>query len=139
MQFLQVNSELYFYHLQAGTDPIAFEADRMGRLKWLGTPGQWSDWETWGQDNEVAWQYHSENGTSYTVSYSGSVLREKADIKGTVNLYFNSSEDGVNWAPVDPEIQAGPLFHELWLSIAFFKFPPYNVRECQGDLHWRYK
>ena len=46
----------------------------MGVMKWLGTPGQWSKRGAWGQKDEVAWQYHAENGTAFTVSYSGSLL-----------------------------------------------------------------
>jgi len=110
--FLEVNGELYFYNLQAGTDPIAFEADRMGVMKWLGTPGQWSKRGAWGQKDEVAWQYHAENGTAFTVSYSGSLLAKNHTdkIKGTVNLFFNFSSDGVTWNPLPDSTAEGVTY-----------------------------
>ena len=38
------------------------------RIEYLGAPGEWSAAEAWGQESEVAWQYHvGGDGLAYTI------------------------------------------------------------------------
>jgi hypothetical protein len=73
--FLSINGTLFFYYFEAGTNPIAFEPSNLQRRFYLGRQGTgsggWSAAEAWGQESEVAWQYHTseEDGFAYTIRY----------------------------------------------------------------------
>ena len=73
--FLSINGTLFFYYFEAGTNPIAFEPSNLQRRIYLGRHGTgsggWSEAEAWGQESEVAWQYHKseEDGFAYTIRY----------------------------------------------------------------------
>ena len=57
--------------------------------------------EPFGQDGEVLWQYGFHNEKYYASSYAG----EHYSINlGNVDLFFNTSTDGVTWEPVDENI-----------------------------------
>lgn len=73
----------------------------MWRTTYQGNTGNWTKEEPWGQIGEVVWQYNTENGTAYSVSYHG----DKFDFEelNHINLLFNKSNDGINWEPVDAE------------------------------------
>ena len=47
--FLDVNGTLFFYYVEAGVNPIAFEPGRMQQRQYL-DPG-WSKAEIWGQES----------------------------------------------------------------------------------------
>ena len=60
---------------------------------------EWSDAEQWGQESEVAWQYHvGDDGLAYTISYAGE--HYSVGETGQVSLHLNRSEDGRTWRPV---------------------------------------
>ena len=60
---------------------------------------EWSDAEQWGQESEVAWQYHvGDDGLAYTISYAGE--HYNVEETGQVSLFLNRSEDGRTWSPV---------------------------------------
>ena len=69
--FLSINGTLLFYYFEAGTNPIAFEPSRLQRRLYLGQLRGWSSAEAWGQESEVAWQYHVQDGDDlgYTIRY----------------------------------------------------------------------
>ena len=60
---------------------------------------EWSEAEQWGQESEVAWQYHvGDDGLAYTISYAGE--HYNVEEIGQVSLHLNRSEDGRTWSPV---------------------------------------
>ena len=60
---------------------------------------EWSEAEQWGQESEVAWQYHvGDDGFAYTISYAGE--HYNVEEIGQVSLHLNRSEDGRTWSPV---------------------------------------
>ena len=63
--FLSVNGTLFFYYFEAGTNPIAFEPSNLQRRQYLGQAGSWSSAEVWGQESEVAWQYHTRDNDDF--------------------------------------------------------------------------
>ena len=81
--FLSINGTLLFYYFEAGTNPIAFEPSRLQRRLYLGQDRGWSSAEAWGQESEVAWQYHVQDGDNlgYTIRYICTL--EYIDIKFT--------------------------------------------------------
>ena len=91
--FLDVNGTLFFYYVEAGVNPIAFEPGRMQQRQYL-DPG-WSKAEIWGQESEIAWQYGIKDGIALTISYSG--MHYSLAELGQVNLFLNFSEDGRVW------------------------------------------
>jgi hypothetical protein len=99
--FLSMQGKLYFYFFQAGTNPIAFQPNQMWRKEYLGSTGNWTEEEPWGQTGEIAWQYNIENGTAYAGSYAGNHYDFFA--LGDVSMMLNKSKDGVNWEPVDKD------------------------------------
>lgn len=73
--FIEVNGILHFYYFMAGTDPVAFQPNTMWAMQYTPslddpTGGVWSPAKSWGNVGEVAWQYHVENQTAYTISYN---------------------------------------------------------------------
>jgi len=71
----------------------------MWRKEYLGSTGNWTQQEPWGQIGEIAWEYNIENGTAYAGSYVGNHYDFFA--LGKVSMMLNKSSDGVNWEPVD--------------------------------------
>lgn len=68
--FLIMNNQLIFSFFQAGTDPLAFEPQFLFHMT-RSAAGVWSDYTTWGQPGEIAWQIGVNNGTAYASSYLG--------------------------------------------------------------------
>lgn len=96
---MEMNGTLYFYFFQAGANPLEFQPNTMWSKQYLGTTGNWSEEKPWGHIGEVAWQYQKENGTAYTVSYSG--LSSYLTLGG-ISLMLNKSSDGVNYDSYNP-------------------------------------
>lgn len=64
-------------------------------------PASWTDPTPWGQPGEIAWQIGVHNGTAYAGSYIGN--HYSITNRPNISVYFNQSQDGWNWSPVDPE------------------------------------
>lgn len=98
--FLSINGTLLFYYFEAGTNPIAFEPSRLQRRLYLGQDRGWSSAEAWGQESEVAWQYHVQDGDNlgYTISYAGD--HYSLTQLGQVSLHLNYTDDGLVWKPI---------------------------------------
>ena len=93
------NGTLYFYFFELGTNPVAFEPSallRMSRIEF----GKWTSPTQWGQEGECTWQFNIHKGSAYAISFAGT---KGVTSFGQVNLYLNSSDDGVAWNPVDSE------------------------------------
>ena len=93
---LDLNGTLFFYYVEAGVNPIAFEPGRMHRRQYL-NPG-WSEAEMWGQESEIVWQYGVHNGLAFAISYAG--MHYSLTQLGQVSLFLNASKDGINWESI---------------------------------------
>merc|ERR1712223_328116 len=98
--FLSVNGTLFFYYFEAGTNPIAFEPSNLQRRQYLGQVGSWSSAEAWGQESEVAWQYHTRDNDdfAYTIGYAGE--HYSVSQLGQVSLHLNRTTNGMDWESV---------------------------------------
>ena len=85
--FLELNGTLFFYYVEAGVNPVAFEPGRMQQRQYL-NPG-WSAAEKWGQESEIAWQYGLKDGIALTISYAG--MHYSLTELGKVNLFLNGT------------------------------------------------
>jgi hypothetical protein len=97
--FLNVQGRLFFYFFQAGDNPAAFQPNSLFRSEYI-SKQNWTKQEPWGQPGEIAWQYQVENGTAYAMSYLGDHYGLQFP---KIKVYFNKSEDGIHWAPVNPK------------------------------------
>jgi len=53
--FVIMKDKLYFNFFQAGANPIAFQPNQLWRKEYLGSTGNWTTEEPWGQTGEIAW------------------------------------------------------------------------------------
>jgi len=99
---LEMNGTLRFFFFEAGVNPVGFDPSRLLRVERKGL-GDWTDAEQWGHLGEIVWEVVVENGTAYSVSYSGTHYSPNVNL-GDVNLFLNRSQDGLNWSPVGKTI-----------------------------------
>eukprot|EP00088_Acartia_fossae_P019705 TRINITY_DN21518_c0_g1_i1.p1 TRINITY_DN21518_c0_g1~~TRINITY_DN21518_c0_g1_i1.p1 ORF type:complete len:417 (-),score=42.35 TRINITY_DN21518_c0_g1_i1:55-1305(-) len=97
--FYAAEGNLYFTFFQAGTNPIDFEPKGLFRMLRI-EQGYWTEPEEIGHLGEVIWDIVEENGTLYSVSYSGdySTPGDPEDL-GKLDLFFNRSTNGLDWEP----------------------------------------
>lgn len=98
-RFVSMQGELHLYYFESGDNPITFRPKNMWRITRRG-PREWSAPEKTGRDKEVPWDLKVRGGVAYMTSYSGAHYGVG---EGAVQVYFQSSQDGLTWAPVDPE------------------------------------
>ena len=96
----ELDGRLHFTFFEAGTDPLAFEPHTIWRTSRQG-PGQWAEPEAWGADGEVAWEVKVVDGAAFLTSYLGP--HYDFDEVVEIDVRFQSSTDGVSWAPVGDE------------------------------------
>jgi hypothetical protein len=118
---VEINGTLHFYYFEAGTNPTAFEPSSLWRCQYLDQVGQWSEPQVWGHDGEVAWQVNVHNGTAYTISYSGEHYSVHL---GSVNLFLNTTTDGMNWEPLVGE---DGLFYRGGISEVGWEFDSQGI------------
>jgi len=97
--FFVSGNTLFFTFFQAGTNPLAFQPKFLFRIQ----RNSFQNWTTaikWGQPGEIVWQINSYNDRIYASSYAGThySVAEK-----DVYIFLNTSKDGVNWIPLNPE------------------------------------
>jgi len=101
--FVEAEGNLFFYFFQGGTNPTDFEP--LGLFSSQRSEiGVWTEPQLFGHEGEVIWEIVKENGTLYSQSYSGdySTPGDAQDL-GKLQLFFNRSENGVDWSPVETD------------------------------------
>jgi len=110
--FIEMNGILIFSFFQAGIDPLAFEPKYLLRIFRKGFQS-WTEPEVWGHSGEIAWQLRAINNTAWATSYSG----DHYGPTGNITVYFNYTNDGINWKPVNseiPEVYVGGVSEVGW-------------------------
>lgn len=103
--FLALNGRLFFFFFEAGKDLISFRPQHIWRIERL-AEGRWSDREQVRMDGEIHWDMKVRGGAAYMTSYLGN---HYGTDDATIEVYFSKSEDGLTWAPADPEHPVGYL------------------------------
>lgn len=98
-RFLSLGGALYLYYFESGDNPITFRPKNMWRITRRGM-ADWSAPEMAGRDKEVPWDLKVRGGVAYMTSYAGAHYGVG---EGAVQVYLQSSQDGLTWAPVDSE------------------------------------
>ncbi|MBI3554639.1 MAG: hypothetical protein HY074_00065 [Deltaproteobacteria bacterium] len=94
---LSFKGRLVLTFFQAGRKATAFEPKFMWRTEKL-ADGTWSPLRPWGRPGEIAWELKVRNGRAWMTSYMGAHYSGS----GGVDVFFQTSDDGWNWKPVDP-------------------------------------
>jgi hypothetical protein len=113
--FISIGGKLIFQWFDAGTDALAFEPRRLRRCVRLGA-ARWTEPEEFGEPGEVVWDVKVRGGRAYRTSYHGN---HYAVDKASVEVRFQTSTDGLSWAPVDPE---HPVVYRGGISEVAFEF-----------------
>jgi len=119
-RFLSFQGKLQLLFFQAGTNPAAFEPQRMLRVR-MKAPGQWGEVETVVDSPEVLWRVKVRNGTAWMTSYTG---EHYAAGQSKLRVHFKQSGDGDTWSLVDE----APFVYEGGVSEVAFEF------DAQGNL-----
>jgi hypothetical protein len=99
-RFLSFKGELHFYWFKGGSNPLAFEPDRMYRST-LG-PGGWSEAEEFYEPGYVPWRARVVGDRAIMSVYYGRGLY-MGQKTGSVRLL--ASDDGRKWEPISAEPQ----------------------------------
>jgi hypothetical protein len=88
---------LHLYYFEGGSRATAFDPKRViHRMRLKG--GEWSEPVQIAGPKEVVWEIKEYKGRMYKLSYQGPHYRF---IPGILEVKFEESSDGSNWAPVD--------------------------------------
>ena len=96
----EVDGRLHFTLFEAGTDPLAFEPHTLWRT-WRRGFADWTEPEVWGEEGEVAWEVKVAGGEAFLTSYIGPHYDFDEEVE--LDVRFQSSLDGLSWAPVGAE------------------------------------
>jgi hypothetical protein len=96
----EVNGTLRFSFFEAGTDALAFEPHTIWRTERRGQ-ADWAEPEAWGEEGEVAWEVKVAGGEAFLTSYIGPHYDFDEEVE--LDVRFQSSVDGLAWAPVAQE------------------------------------
>lgn len=101
-RFLAYRGRLHLYFFEAGDSAVAFEPKHMWRIERTGL-GEWTEKVNAGRDGEIPWDLKVRDGAAYMTSYAGNHYTAG---EAEVSVFLQRSEDGVTWAPVDPDTVA---------------------------------
>lgn len=97
---------LYLTYFEAGSNPLAFEPQRMWRTFRRGR-GDWAPAEAWGEAGEVPWEAKVRGGRAWFTRYLGDHYGPEGS---AIRLRFFTSADGIDWRPAagdDPTVYVG--------------------------------
>ena len=114
-RFLSLAGSLQLIFFQGGSNPLAFEPQKVWRTFRNGM-ANWSTSDVLIDGPEVPWDLKVRNGKAYLTSYLGEHYTNPED--PTIHVYFKESTDGLNWTHVDN----APFVYEGGVSEAAFEF-----------------
>lgn len=101
-RFLAWAGELHFWFAVLGESATDFEPQ--GTMKMVrGTDGIWSEPDWWGSDTFIPWRIHTWQGRPHMTGYTGGGDVYDVGELPQIDVMFLASEDGVDWAGVDPD------------------------------------
>ncbi len=112
--FISLGGRLILQFFELGTDPFAFEPRRMLRTVREG-PGRRTAPDPFGGPGPVPWDVKVRGGRALMTSYRGA---HYALAGGTIDVFFETSPDGLAWTPVDP---ANPVVYRGGVSEVAFE------------------
>lgn len=97
-RLLSLDGRLWLYFFQAGDQATSFTPRFMWRVERKDL-ADWSSPERGGRDGEVPWDLKVRGGVAYLTSYAGN---HYGTGDSAIEVYFQRSTNGTDWAPVDP-------------------------------------
>jgi hypothetical protein len=120
-RLLHIHGELQLLFFQGGTNPMAFEPQKIWATSLEGNQ-QWSAPVVVNEEPVVPWDIKLRDGALWMTSYAGE--HYTGGENPTIELYFSRSLDGRQWEPVGTE----PTVYTGGVSEAAFEF------DAAGDL-----
>jgi hypothetical protein len=99
---LEVGGRLHLYFVELDARFYRFEALALRRSSRCG-PGCWTELETWGGSDEIAWDFKVRGGRAWMTSYRHKRYELAAR---PVEIHFRASTDGLGWR----EVGVGPVY-----------------------------